>query len=301
MQQDFPKAFFTELAPLWIGWTAGAVDSLGTLAGRARASGLLSIRAIGTRIAASDAAARGQLQRHAGLMDAVRATDDTLRVGADPVGRRIQEIETVAHHRRAAADGLRQLETLRAAAPETGVHPMDRHDLAFAEAYARLGQPGRAADALGRFEREASREARLFLWGPWQRARGEVALASGRPAEALRAFRQASAADSGGLEMPNLLLQEQVARAFEAAGQRDSAVATLRLLLRPNDPQGAPVAGRIWPHALRRLGALEEALGRPAEARQAYEQFVALWRNADPELQPQVAEIRARLAALGGR
>lgn len=120
-------------------------------------------------------------------------------------------------------------------------------------------------------------------------------------AKALRAFRQASAADSGGLEMPNLHLQEQVSRAFEAAGQRDSAVATLRLLLRPNDPQGGPMAGRIWPHARRRLGALEETLGRPAEARRAYEQFVALWRNADPDLQPQVAEIRARLAALGGR
>ena len=47
----------------------------------------------------------------------------------------------------------------------------------------------------------------------------------------------------------------------------------------------------------RRLGALYEARGT-RQAIEQYARFVALWAAADPELQPQVAEVRARLAKL---
>ncbi len=40
---------------------------------------------------------------------------------------------------------------------------------------------------------------------------------------------------------------------------------------------------------------------RPAEARRALESFIALWRRADPELQPRVTAARAALARLEGR
>ncbi len=42
-------------------------------------------------------------------------------------------------------------------------------------------------------------------------------------------------------------------------------------------------------------------MGEPEEARERYEQFIALWRNADPELQPLVEEARERIAVLGGK
>ncbi len=41
--------------------------------------------------------------------------------------------------------------------------------------------------------------------------------------------------------------------------------------------------------------------GRLAEARRALESFIAIWRRADPELQPRVAAARATLARLEGR
>jgi hypothetical protein len=47
---------------------------------------------------------------------------------------------------------------------------------------------------------------------------------------------------------------------------------------------------------LRRVGELYEAKGDRRRAAQAYQRFVALWRQADPVLQPQVAEVRRRLA-----
>jgi class 3 adenylate cyclase/tetratricopeptide (TPR) repeat protein len=46
------------------------------------------------------------------------------------------------------------------------------------------------------------------------------------------------------------------------------------------------------------LGRLYEALGEDAKARKAYEYFVMGWKDADPELQPRVEEVRERLARL---
>jgi hypothetical protein len=48
----------------------------------------------------------------------------------------------------------------------------------------------------------------------------------------------------------------------------------------------------------KRLGELYEARGDKARAASHYARFVELWKSADPELQPKVREVRARLARL---
>lgn len=48
----------------------------------------------------------------------------------------------------------------------------------------------------------------------------------------------------------------------------------------------------------RRLGELYEARGDRAKAREDYGRFVDLWREADPELQPAVADARAAIKRL---
>ena len=50
--------------------------------------------------------------------------------------------------------------------------------------------------------------------------------------------------------------------------------------------------------AARRLGELYEAKGDRPKALQYYEHFVDLWKTADPELQPQVADVKRRIARL---
>ena len=49
---------------------------------------------------------------------------------------------------------------------------------------------------------------------------------------------------------------------------------------------------------LRRLGELHEAQGRRDRAIHYYARFVELWNTADPELQPQVADVRRRISRL---
>jgi len=47
-----------------------------------------------------------------------------------------------------------------------------------------------------------------------------------------------------------------------------------------------------------RLGQLYESLGNTEKAAEQYRAFIELWKNADPELQPRVADARQRLARL---
>ena len=56
----------------------------------------------------------------------------------------------------------------------------------------------------------------------------------------------------------------------------------------------------MLPRAIRRVGELYEQKGDRAKAAEWYQKFVDLWRDADPELQPSVAEVKQRLAQMSG-
>jgi hypothetical protein len=56
--------------------------------------------------------------------------------------------------------------------------------------------------------------------------------------------------------------------------------------------------GRWLGFTLRRLGALYEERGDAGKATEYYTRFVTLWKDADPDLQPRVAEVKRRLEAL---
>jgi len=302
MRAAFPGAWYTELVGLWLGWTSGGIDSVPRLSSEAMGSRNLPQRAGGAEMAAMLALTRGQFRRYAPLQAVTLAFADSAGAGIDGTELRIRELVNVALLRRDVAAGVRRLEALQGALPESDLPAVDRHDLAFALAFAQLGAIPQATAAIDRFERGTTGEERLLHWASWQAARGELALARGDATGALTALRLTIDADSGSLApFAALELDDRFARAFEAVGQRDSAVVVLERMLRPTDPNGAKRLGAIWPSALRRLAMLQEELGRPAEARRRYEELLRLWRDADPELQPQVAEIRARLAALPAR
>ena len=81
-------------------------------------------------------------------------------------------------------------------------------------------------------------------------------------------------------------------------GQTDSALTLYdRILTTPGIWRMFEDAYRLAP-TYRRLGELYEARGDRAKARDYYGRFVDLWRDADPELQPIVADARAALRRL---
>jgi tetratricopeptide (TPR) repeat protein len=90
-----------------------------------------------------------------------------------------------------------------------------------------------------------------------------------------------------------------LAYAYDAGGNADSALAFWE--------QFAQSAWRIpfndhveLPSAYRRIGELYEAAGNVEAAVEYYNRFVELWQDADPELQPQVQDVRSRIASLVG-
>jgi eukaryotic-like serine/threonine-protein kinase len=88
-----------------------------------------------------------------------------------------------------------------------------------------------------------------------------------------------------------------LATTHERAGDVPRAIAAYRAMLEQRDP--ARLAYTIeQPHALRRLAELYDAQGDRASATAYYAQFIELWRDADPELQPQVRAAQQRLAQL---
>lgn len=93
-----------------------------------------------------------------------------------------------------------------------------------------------------------------------------------------------------------------LARAYDAAGQKDSVLAVYTRLL-----DSRSTNGRMFEDAferaqgLKRSGELLEERGDTKGALARYRQFVELWKDADPELQPVVQDVRERIAKLEGR
>jgi serine/threonine protein kinase/tetratricopeptide (TPR) repeat protein len=123
--------------------------------------------------------------------------------------------------------------------------------------------------------------------------RGVLALAQGRAADAVTELRRAAALHTCAIcPLPDL------GRALEAAGQpREALGAYERYVSTPWMWRYEPDAVELgW--TLRRIGELHEQAGERAEALAAYRRLLDLWDQADPPLQPVVADVRARRAVL---
>jgi tetratricopeptide (TPR) repeat protein/tRNA A-37 threonylcarbamoyl transferase component Bud32 len=168
-----------------------------------------------------------------------------------------------------------------------------------AVAYARAGDVSKARAIVAQIE-QTKDTAFLRTMRPWVRdIQGEIAIAEKRPADAIVDFRKADTTYDGRptrANSTNALFN--IGRAFDLANQPDSAIVMWERYLTTF------TAGRLVDDAFalagirKRLGELYEAKGNRAKAIEHFTQFVDLWKNADPELQPSVAEARRRLARL---
>ena len=89
-----------------------------------------------------------------------------------------------------------------------------------------------------------------------------------------------------------------MALAHDAAGNADSSRIYWEAYVDNN--WGLANVETVRPIAYRRLGEIYEAEGNNEKAVEYYNAFVELWDQADADLQPQVADIRNRIARLVG-
>jgi len=96
-------------------------------------------------------------------------------------------------------------------------------------------------------------------------------------------------------------LDPYIADAFDRLGQADSALAYLQHWADAGEDYWETGYYTYWPPiAYHRLGELYQARGDTARALVYYGKFVALWKDADAELQPRVQEAKQRMAVLAG-
>ena len=92
--------------------------------------------------------------------------------------------------------------------------------------------------------------------------------------------------------------------ALERTGRTDSAYAVYETFIQSSErsPNCRMAPDAIWRAAvLRRLGELALARADTTNAVRYYNEFVELWKDADPELQPQVEGRARKNCAVGGR
>jgi tetratricopeptide (TPR) repeat protein len=179
--------------------------------------------------------------------------------------------------------------------PLDSVPALDRPGAELALVYAAAGDRARARQLLTTYEAQVPEGIRRGRW-EWFEARGWVALAEGRPRDALTAFVNGRNADTcpdcgawdEGVAFERADLPDSALAAYQRAAGRGTIVKSTR-----GDPWSlAP--------SLKRLGELYEARGDRQRAQEYYGRFLDLWKDADPALQPAVREVRTRMAQLAG-
>ncbi|HEV8497147.1 MAG TPA: protein kinase [Gemmatimonadaceae bacterium] len=159
-------------------------------------------------------------------------------------------------------------------------------------AYAFAGRPDQARGTFARWQ-QAHKRVNFgddSLYEAFMQ--GQIALASNKPAEALAFFR---AADVAGCRV---CILPAMGQSYDLLGNADSTIAVFNRYLETPAPDRGFTDGMFMPGIHKRLGELYEAKGDRQQALTHYMKFADLWKNADPELQPKVAEVRAKIARL---
>jgi tetratricopeptide (TPR) repeat protein len=192
-------------------------------------------------------------------------------------------------------EALARLEAALERSPLHNLELAERPYGGLAVAFAGVGRTDRARQLLAEAERELDEGLLRQAAGGLHRGAGYVALAEGRANDAVTEFRLSDA--ELGCEICAL---HGLGTAYRLAGEPDSAIAVFERFV--NTPYASRVIwDAVWlANVYIHLGELYEERGDQDSAINYYNEFVELWKDADPELQPRVQDVRQRIARMAG-
>jgi tetratricopeptide (TPR) repeat protein len=195
--------------------------------------------------------------------------------------------------------GLAALDAAIRATPPASVPVARDQSMWVAYAYSRLGATAKAREVMSQHEARLDslgrRHDAVFL----VRTRGTIALAEGKVDSAVAYFRRGDVeADGRPTNACTICTPLFIGLAFDRGGQADSARTYLRQYVEMSGTTRTGVDRYYLAPALFRLGELYESAGDVKLATEYYGRFADLWKNADPELQPRVAEAKKRIDRL---
>ena len=195
-------------------------------------------------------------------------------------------------YRNRPAEALKVVDEGIAGHPLASMQALDRPYDALVGFYAAAGRVEEARRLTAEFQRVTPKPLQSGDL-PMLNAAAEVARADGHFSEAITHYSEFR--DQSGCTVCNLY---QIGLMYERMGKQDSALASYeRMVTQPGFYRLGNDATTLG-FTYHRLGELYEAKGDRAKAKDYYSKFVDLWKNADPELQPQVRDTRQRLARL---
>jgi eukaryotic-like serine/threonine-protein kinase len=260
----------------------------------------LSLRARGSFALGALALERGQVAEARRRLRQAYLARSEQGVAPAPLIGALEEAAADAMYFDARDRAVRAVEDALARHPLDSIPAVERPYALLVRVYSLGGRPDQARSALLAFDR-----SRMTARAPTDdrlrsTMRGDIALAERRYDDAVREFRDADRSGCVACTLPVL------ARAYDLAGDADSAAAIYARYLELPSLDRMVITSESVYHtdalyragALVRLGELSENRGDKARAASTYARFIALWQDADPELQPKVAEARRRLAAI---
>jgi tetratricopeptide (TPR) repeat protein len=164
-----------------------------------------------------------------------------------------------------------------------------------------LNRPDRARVWLARYDAEVKDTVRRRLDTPVrQRVEAHVLLAEAKTAEAIVLYRKADRLPDGFRNTCTSCLPINLAFAFSKAGEADSTIFYATQALTIYDPNRvADYQDQfIQPLLYQILGELYEKKGDRVKAAEYYRKLMDQWKNADPELQVIVEELKRRVRRL---
>jgi tetratricopeptide (TPR) repeat protein/tRNA A-37 threonylcarbamoyl transferase component Bud32 len=215
--------------------------------------------------------------------------------------RGIKEADLTSAARQAAADvlllndrarAIANLERAWAQTPLESLDPGVRPFLELGEGYAVVGRADRVRQVIASFEQGRKQVQRSTDDVEARVLQGYLAFAERRYDDAVREFQASDQTDCVTCALP------WIAYSYDMAGKTDSALVTYERYLNADDNLRWISDPLFLAASLRRAGELHEAKGEAQQALSNYLAFVEMWKDADRELQPRVAEVRARINRL---
>jgi tetratricopeptide (TPR) repeat protein len=190
-----------------------------------------------------------------------------------------------------------ELEALETQFPLERFEAVDRPYRELATLYALIGNPSVSRALLERETREVDPLILKSRLSVIHEVQGIIALAESRPRDAVKDF-LAYRAENPGAPLNGLA---GLAYAYDQGGELDSARVFYERFLTTPEVFRVRDDSFFRARSLVRLGEIYESRGERARALEYYSQFVELWKDADPELQARVRDVRGRIERLQRR
>ena len=278
-------------------WANGHVDSAAKVAAKSLSEARdATSRATVTSVQVNFAAAQGHLAEANRLTTALATFHREAGNQGNALGAALGSVVRTAWYRGDRAAAAQQLDEVLKANPLAAISPIDRPYKELVNAQVIAGRLDAAKATLADFIRSQTALGVVPDTNIRSHIEGVIAVAEKKYDLAALKFRERSIDREFNCgvtcEWPRL------AQAYDQGGKPDSAIAVYERYVQNREGTRILADAIFLGPSLKRLGELYEAKGDRDNAARQYARLVELWKTADPELQPSVKDVHARLARL---